>query len=66
MMTIKLESQWNELDRILQLDADINGSARAPPSLWTDAWRLYEDVCLVCAGLWTGRAWHSRPGSQES
>jgi len=66
MMTIKLESQWNELDRILQLDADINGSARAPPSLWTDAWRLYEDVCLVCAGLWTGRAWRSRPGSQES
>src|SRR5712672_137810 len=66
MMTIKLESQWNELDRILQLDADINGSARAPPSLWTDAWRMYEDVCLVCAGLWTGRAWRSRPGSQES
>ncbi|KAH9954085.1 hypothetical protein BC827DRAFT_1262315 [Russula dissimulans] len=57
---------WNELDRILQLDADINGSARAPPSLWTDAWRLYEDVCLACAGLWTGRGWRSQPGSQES
>lgn len=20
----------------------------------TDAWQLYEDVCLVCAGLWIG------------
>lgn len=61
-----LHLQWNELDRILQLDADINGSARAPPSLWTDAWRLYEDVCLACAGLLTGRPWRSRHGSEES
>jgi hypothetical protein len=61
--------QWNELDRILQLDADTGGSAQAaaPPSLWTDAWRLYEDVCLVCAGLWTGGPWrNSRHGLQES
>ncbi|KAI9461513.1 hypothetical protein F5148DRAFT_243292 [Russula earlei] len=57
---------WNELDRILQLDADINGSARAPPSLWTDAWRLYEDVCLACAGLWTGRAGRGGARLQES
>lgn len=59
---------WNELDRILQLDADTNSSthAVAPPSLWTDAWRLYEDVCLVCAGLWTGGPWrNSRHGMQE-
>lgn len=21
---------------------------------WTDAWRVYEDVCVVCAGLWMG------------
>ena len=33
--------------------------AAASPSLWTDTWRLYEDVCLVCAGLWTGRAWRN-------
>jgi hypothetical protein len=60
--------QWNELDRILQLDADTSGSAHAgvPPSLWTDAWRLYEDMCLVCAGLWGGRPWRSnRQDSQE-
>jgi hypothetical protein len=61
--------QWNELDRILQLDADTGGSAHAaaPPSLWTDAWRLYEDVCLVCAGLWVGGPWrNNRHGLQES
>jgi hypothetical protein len=61
--------KWNELDRILQLDADISGSSHAasPPSLWTDAWRLYENVCLVCAGLWTGGLWrNNRRGSQES
>lgn len=52
--------QWNELDRILQLDADTSGSAHAaPPSLWMDAWRLYEDVCLVCAGLWAGGPWRN-------
>ena len=61
-----LHPQWNELDRILQLDADTNGSARAPPSLWTDAWRLYEDVCLACAGLWTGRPWRNSHDSEES
>ncbi|KAF8264681.1 hypothetical protein EI94DRAFT_1737889 [Lactarius quietus] len=51
---------WTELERILQLDADPNGVARTrtPPALWTwtDAWGVYEDVCLVCArrcsGLW--------------
>jgi hypothetical protein len=61
--------QWNELDRILQLDADTIGSAdhAAPPPLWTDAWRLYENVCLVCAGLWAGGPWrNNRHGSQES
>ncbi|KAF8656131.1 hypothetical protein AX16_002733 [Volvariella volvacea WC 439] len=61
---------WNELDRILHLDVE-NGDGccgaaghnpELPPkpsksiSAWTDAWRVYEDVCLVCAGLWLG-AW---------
>ncbi|KAL0572215.1 hypothetical protein V5O48_009750 [Marasmius crinis-equi] len=60
---------WNELDRILQLDNSCShpGNCCAPPSLssneplkskyvtaWTDVWRVYEDVCLVCAGLWMG------------
>lgn len=25
-------------------------------TVWTDAWRVYEDVCLVCAGLWIGNS----------
>ena len=23
-------------------------------SSWPDAWRVYEDVCIICAGLWLG------------
>uniref|UniRef100_A0A0W0G5B6 Protein LCHN n=1 Tax=Moniliophthora roreri TaxID=221103 RepID=A0A0W0G5B6_MONRR len=59
---------WNELDRILQLDTSHSHSGDgccAPLSpadplktkyitAWTDVWRVYEDVCLVCAGLWMG------------
>ncbi|KAH7925742.1 hypothetical protein BV22DRAFT_1194947 [Leucogyrophana mollusca] len=60
---------WNELERILQLDGDqcnheccrpgteFDGRAKSPSS-WTDAWRIYEDVCIVCAGLWMG-SWRS-------
>ncbi|KDQ58139.1 hypothetical protein JAAARDRAFT_193588 [Jaapia argillacea MUCL 33604] len=29
-------------------------SSKPPSSSWTDVWRLYEDVCLICAGLWMG------------
>ncbi|KAF8736964.1 hypothetical protein AX14_013694 [Amanita brunnescens Koide BX004] len=58
---------WNELTRILGLDVD--GTAHhqccGPPpspdgrttkflSTWPDAWRVYEDVCIICAGLWLG------------
>ena len=25
---------------------------------WTDIWRVYEDVCIICAGLWMG-AWRN-------
>ncbi|KAH8996047.1 hypothetical protein EDB92DRAFT_118800 [Lactarius akahatsu] len=39
---------------ILQLNADTNGVARAHRAsalvcAWTDAWGVYEDVCVVCA-----------------
>ncbi|THV01713.1 hypothetical protein K435DRAFT_654798, partial [Dendrothele bispora CBS 962.96] len=71
---------WNELDRILSLDAsshshDVSCCSPPPPSgtpidpkyktvtAWTDVWRVYEDVCLVCAGLWVG-SW--RGNSTES
>ncbi|KAJ7769409.1 hypothetical protein B0H16DRAFT_1411336 [Mycena metata] len=64
---------WNELNRILSLDASSahehhaccapgmspdaaqNGKSSASPiTAWTDAWRVYEDVCVICAGLWMG------------
>ncbi|TFK38518.1 hypothetical protein BDQ12DRAFT_631091 [Crucibulum laeve] len=59
---------WNELERILQLDSDqASHHACCGPSIapdtptkakfintWTDAWRVYEDVCIICAGLWMG------------
>ncbi|KAF4622156.1 hypothetical protein D9613_009405 [Agrocybe pediades] len=55
---------WNEIDRILQLDADdahrhccapgdSPSKSKSAPA-WTDAWRVYEDVCVICAGLWMG------------
>ncbi|KAG6852737.1 hypothetical protein C0991_009453 [Blastosporella zonata] len=54
---------WNELDRILRLGHDqccVKIDNEPPPTTsrfgtaWTDAWRVYEDVCVVCAGLWMG------------
>ncbi|KAI0260622.1 hypothetical protein BC834DRAFT_973341 [Gloeopeniophorella convolvens] len=42
---------WTELDRLLRLDADTNGAGAGAPWL-PDAGRLYEDACLLCAGLW--------------
>ncbi|KAF5375835.1 hypothetical protein D9615_008178 [Tricholomella constricta] len=56
---------WNELDRILQLDAENDHECCGHTSsdtafksklitTWTDAWRVYEDVCVICAGLWMG------------
>jgi hypothetical protein len=61
--------QWTELERILQLDADTNGVARATASFWTcqwtDAWGVYEDVCLVCARLCSG-LWRSSDSSNDS
>ncbi|KII90378.1 hypothetical protein PLICRDRAFT_38890 [Plicaturopsis crispa FD-325 SS-3] len=54
---------WNELDRILQRDECIDHECCIPSdgntkskyvSTWTDAWRVYEDVCIICAGLWMG------------
>lgn len=57
--------QWNEIDRILQLDTetahgsccssvgDVSTKSKAA-TIWPDAWRVYEDVCIICAGLWMG------------
>ncbi|KAI0357232.1 hypothetical protein OH77DRAFT_1435926 [Trametes cingulata] len=65
---------WTELDRLLQLDSEGSidvccdpshhtGKGHAPSgSTWTDVWRVYEDVCVMCAGLWMG-AWRNSSGS---
>lgn len=31
---------------------------------WSDFWRVYEDVCVICAGLWMG-AWRSSSPSRD-
>ena len=67
--------QWNEIDRILLLDSgsyascccatscgDSNAKYRSMTA-WTDAWQVYEDVCIICAGLWMG---YWRGNSQTS
>ncbi|EDR05971.1 uncharacterized protein LACBIDRAFT_302169 [Laccaria bicolor S238N-H82] len=59
---------WNEIERILKLDSDqashhaCCGPSASPDAplksksitAWTDAWQVYEDVCIICAGLWIG------------
>ncbi|OSD02286.1 hypothetical protein PYCCODRAFT_1435621 [Trametes coccinea BRFM310] len=70
---------WTELERVLQLDSEDSLDTCCDPSThtakgplqhgssWTDVWRVYEDVCVMCAGLWMG-AWRSStsyPGSSR-
>ncbi|PBK87215.1 hypothetical protein ARMGADRAFT_1047655 [Armillaria gallica] len=72
---------WNELDRILQLDSSqcadtsccspSSSSSSSPDpkskliTAWTDVWRVYEDVCIICAGLWIG-SWRGNSPSSYS
>jgi len=46
---------WEQLNRILQRDhrctSDSQGKSKIV-SAWTDVWTVYEDVCVICAGLW--------------
>jgi hypothetical protein len=46
--------EWNELDRVQQLDAAADDLAPVPSSLWMDSGWLYEDMCLAYPGFWTG------------
>ncbi|KAF8585278.1 hypothetical protein K439DRAFT_1388555 [Ramaria rubella] len=48
---------WSELERTLRADAEEAGCSE-PKTRWSDGWRMYEDVCVVCAGAWMG-AWGS-------
>jgi len=48
---------WTELERILETDADVWHHNHVTPnarSRWMDPWSIYEDICLVCAGIWVG------------
>jgi len=45
---------WSELDRILRLDAQEVGEPMESRTSWTDGWRLYDDICVACAGAWMG------------
>jgi hypothetical protein len=37
---------------------DSSNNLTKVPSSWADGWRVYEDVCIICAGLWIG-SWRS-------
>lgn len=62
---------WAELERLLARHATDDHNCCEPhskltaesASSWSGMWRVYEDVCLICAGLWMG-AW--RDNSVES
>ncbi|KAJ7741223.1 hypothetical protein DFH07DRAFT_870179 [Mycena maculata] len=72
---------WNELNRILALDASAHDhaccslaslsqdptakSTSKSITAWTDAWRVYEDVCVICAGLWMGQ-WRGNSAASYS
>ena len=50
---------WNELERILEADMEHEHHSNANPSIsfksiLLDPWRIYEDVCMICAGIWVG------------
>ncbi|KAJ6511198.1 hypothetical protein C8R45DRAFT_966334 [Mycena sanguinolenta] len=47
----------------------LSQDAKSPKSnsitAWTDAWRVYEDVCVICAGLWMG-SWRGNSAQSYS
>lgn len=80
IVLLKLLRQWNEIDRILLLDSDrgshtscccttpstdSNGKSKSVTA-WTDAWQVYEDVCIICAGLWMGSWRGNSPASYST
>ena len=54
--------QWAELERLLARHVTDDHNCCEPhpkatmelSSSWTGFWRVYEDVCIICAGLWMG------------
>jgi hypothetical protein len=55
-------TQWAELERLLERHVTDDHSCCEPhpkatgesSSAWTGIWRVCEDVCIICAGLWMG------------
>ena len=76
LLVLLIVRQWNELDCILrlegsdclyeccQLSSELDPKAKQL-SPWTDAWQLYEDVCLVCADFWIG-SWRGNSSASYS
>lgn len=53
---------WTELETILESDPDHSHPFEAPGSAkarWSDPWSVYDDICMVCAGIWAG--WKPTP-----
>ena len=46
------------------MPTDLNGKPKLI-SAWTDVWRIYEDVCLICASLWMG-TWRNNSSMPHS
>jgi hypothetical protein len=54
---------WAELEGFIRDDPNVKHHHRRPlfamaanggVARWIDPWRIYEDACIVCAGIWTG------------
>ena len=45
---------WSEIERTLRADSEEAGGVGEHKTRWSDGWRMYEDVCVVCAGAWMG------------
>lgn len=45
---------WSEIERTLRADSEEAGCNGEHKARWSDGWRMYEDVCVVCAGAWMG------------
>ena len=60
------QMQWAELERLLACHVTDDPDCCEPrpkkttesSSSWGGIWRVYEDVCIICAGLWIG-AWRN-------
>ena len=63
--------KWAELERLLARHVTDDHNCCEPyskttaESSWGGIWRVYEDVCIICAGLWVG-AWRNNSAASYS